>query len=880
MTPRAAPRWSGGVRREVLPNGLTLLVQPVPGSPAAAVVTRVRAGFFDEPDRWTGISHVLEHMFFKGTPTRGVGEIARETKAAGGYLNAATSYDYTTYYTVLPARSLAAGLDIQSDALRHAALDEGELAREIQVIIEEAKRKLDSPGAVAQETLHAELYDHHRIRRWRIGTPEGLAQLTRDDLVAYYRSRYVPSRVIVSIAGGIDPEEALVLARERYGDWAGEDGGVDQSPEEPPRRERRARTLRGDVRQAEMRIGWRSVPALHPDEIPLDLAATVLASGRASRLYRAAREPGLVTSIGAWSFAPTEVGVFSVAAELDAERLPATLRAIAAEVASLADAGPAPRELDRARTLLRARWARHFELAEGRASELAAAESLADPGLLDREYQRLLAVTPDEVRDAVRRHLDPRGVAGVVYVPDGVAAELTLEGLADAFDRPARATAPPGLAETPVPPPSRPASGRTTAAVLHVALPGADLLIRHRAGTPTVRLGLYRTRVEPETAEQAGLGVLAVRSAVRGAGGLDSGALAAAFERLGGSITTAAGAESIGYGTTVLSEHLAEAATLLDLVLRQPTFAPADVERERDLLAEDAARVEDDMFRYPIQLAYAAAFGDRGYGLPTLGWPASVRRLDADAVVRWHRALLGRGRTTVVAVGDLDPARAAEVLAGCVADHPAGERLEPGLVREDGAPAGSGTRVAERDKAQTALAMLFPGPTRLADDRHAAHVWSAVAGGLGGRLFEALRDRRSLAYTVAAVPWQRRAVGGLLTYIATSPGREDEARSAMLEDLARFREEGVTDVEVQRAVSYLVGQEEVGRQSAAALAAEILDAWVHGTGLEELVDPAAPYRAVTPEDVRRLATRYLLPEGRVEGIVRGAERAGSSSSPR
>src|SRR5918999_510534 len=145
--------WTEGVRREILPNGLTLLVQRDHSAPVVAVVTHVKAGFFDEPDHWVGISHVLEHMFFKGTPRRGVGAIARETKAAGGYLNAGTGYDHTSYFTVLPASGLKTALDIQSDALRNSRIDPGELAREPQVIIQEAKRKRDTPSAVAQETL-------------------------------------------------------------------------------------------------------------------------------------------------------------------------------------------------------------------------------------------------------------------------------------------------------------------------------------------------------------------------------------------------------------------------------------------------------------------------------------------------------------------------------------------------------------------------------------------------------------------------------------------------------------------------------------------------------------------------------------------------------
>ena len=157
------------VRRTVLPNGLTVLIRRDDSAPVVAIVTYVKAGYFDETDDVVGIAHVLEHMYFKGTPTRGVGEISKATKAAGGYLNAGTIYDHTSYYTVLPASGFLAGLDIQSDAYASSVVDAGELAKELEVIIQEAKRKADNPAAVAVETLYELLHDRHRIRRWRIG---------------------------------------------------------------------------------------------------------------------------------------------------------------------------------------------------------------------------------------------------------------------------------------------------------------------------------------------------------------------------------------------------------------------------------------------------------------------------------------------------------------------------------------------------------------------------------------------------------------------------------------------------------------------------------------------------------------------------------------
>jgi zinc protease len=175
----------------------------------------------------------------------------------------------------------------------------------------------------------------------------------------------------------------------------------------------------------------------------------------------------------------------------------------------------------------------------------------------------------------------------------------------------------------------------------------------------------------------------------------------------------------------------------------------------------------------------------------------------------------------------------------------------------------------DRAKAQSAFAMIFPGPGRRAPERYAAEVWAAVASGLGGRLFEALRDRRSLAYTVLASAWQKARAGALVSYIATSPEREDAAREQMLAELRRFAEEPVAPGELARAVSYLAGQAQIRRQSAGALAGEILDAWISGDGLADLADPAAAYRAVTAEAVRSLAAASLDPVRRAEGVVRG-----------
>ncbi len=862
MPPAQHLRWTADVRREVLPNGLTLLVQRDPHSPAVAVVSWIKAGFFDEPDELVGVSHVLEHMYFKGSAPAGPGgglgpgELARETKAAGGYLNAHTSYDHTAYYVVLPPAGLRRAVEVQSTALRGALIDPGELERELQVIIEEAKRKLDSPGAVAHETLHEVLFDHHRIRRWRIGTEEQLRGYGRDDIAGYYQSRYVPGRTIVAIVGNIDPEEALALGREHYGDWPGRETIIGGGPAEPQRSGMRVRTLRGDVTQAELVVGWRAPAALHPDETPLALAAATLSAGRGAWLYQSLREPGIVSAIGASHQAPQEVGVFSIGAELAAARVPEALAGISDAVDRLARHGPTSNDLSRVRALLRQRWARRMESVDGRAMTLASAEALGGLELLEREYSELGTTSADEVRSAAERWLAPADTAAVCYLPEAEGADLSTSSLKQTFrprsnGRPRAPSAAPEL----------------------IALDNADLLLWHKPGIPLVSLGMYVTRTSFDTPEDAGLATLAARSMTRGAAQLDAAQLAVAFERLGGVLSSSASADWAGVSVTTEAGAMADAAKLLAQVAAQPTLAGRDVETERCLMVEDQEQLTDDMFRYPFQLAYGEAFGDRTYGLPPLGTAESLAALGAEDVRRWHRSVYGGARPLLAAVGDVDAGAARDALGraseewGSFARHAAPDAGGRHAAADVTLSLG-GSRVVTRDRKQTALAIVFAGPGRRSPDRWAAEVWAAVAGGLGGRLFEALRDRRSLAYTVLAASMQRRHAGTLAAYIATSPEREDEAREQLLLELGVFARELVSEDEHERAVNYLAGQALVSRQSTSAMLGELVDAFLLGGSLDEIERPDAGYRRVSREDVLRVAGAFG-DGSRAEGVVRG-----------
>ena len=863
----APVHWTSAVIRRVLPNGLTVLVEPNRSAPVVAAVTHVKAGYFDEPDEWVGISHVLEHMYFKGTARRGPGALARETQLLGGYLNAGTIYDKTVYYTVLPAApgSLERAVDLQADALMCAQLDGDELARELEVIIQEAKRKLDNPSAVAGETLYESLFAQHRLRRWRIGTEDVLRTFRAEDLRAYYRTRYTPERTIVVIVGDLDVDAALELAERTYGAWQTDKPHRDPSPTESDPPPPSLRVMHGDIERPIAVVGWRTVDTLHPDTTALDVAGAVLGSGRGSWLSREVRTPGLASSARSFHYTTSEVGVFELAFEGEAARLDDAVARGLELLAGLRSEGPSASDMERVRSLMTAQWSRRLETMDGRATLWGECEALGGYALANRFYGDLLEVTADQVAQAAQTYLDPVRSAAVMY--GGAGFETRYD---DAPWAPTP-TAGAAIAAVHVPAPSERRTEQRgnppstmIGEVTHVALAGVDMLIRPKTGTGLVFLGAYVLGLRPtETVDTAGVSALLARTALRGAAGSNSEQLALAAEMLGGAIAPSVSADAVGWGITVRAPLLRRAAGLVHGVACDPALRAEDLEIERSLQASDARRQRDDMFGYPIRRTLALALPRSPYGLSTLGDPENVPNLSDDLVRQWAGQLPQR-RLTLIAVGDLRVEEMVESLRVFETWAPADRTPQP-LHDDEWHGAHD---VETRDKAQAAIAMAFPSAPYNSPDRLPLIVAGSYLSGLAGRLFEELREKRSLAYTVAAMPWLKRNVGAMLAYIATSPEREDEARDAMLAELVATGAGEIAEGDIERARAYAAGVLQLRLQSGHAVAGEIMDSWIHG-GLESLPRLADDLRAVTAEQVRDVAERVFQPDKRTEFVVRG-----------
>ncbi|MEP6618490.1 MAG: pitrilysin family protein [bacterium] len=861
------------VRRTVLPNGLTVLVRRDPSAPVVAIVTYVKAGYFDETDDVIGIAHVLEHMFFKGTPRRAVGEIARETKSVGGYLNAATIYDHTVYYTVLPSSGFETGLDVQFDAYANSIIDADELARELEVIIQEAKRKADNPGAVVTETLYELLHDRHRIRRWRIGREPGLRTLNRDAMLRFYRNFYHPGNTILTIVGDVDIDDAMREVTARYGALAAGSPVLSPGPTEEGVAGFRYREWTGDIGQSQVAMGWRTPPTIDPATPALDILAMVLGGGRASRLYRAVREQKLATSVSAYDYTPTTLGVFVVHAETPPEHAADAARAIWAQLRALRDEGVSEAEVVRAKRLYESGWVRRLEDMEGQANYLAEWEALGDWRRGEEYLARALAVTPEELQSLARTFLDPDQAGIVLYRPKGSSEVATsAEAMRALLDGAEKAEVTPPSLPTEPPPAlrTRLRIEREEAGVrVYRTEQGTPLLVRRKAGA-LMHAGVYAlggAREEP--ASEAGLTSMLVRTSLKGTTTRSAEQIAEEGELLGGSVSGGAGSESFGWSISVPMRYSAEAITLLADVVQSPTVPDEALETERSIALSDLVAVRDDMYRYPVRLATEAAWAGHPYGVPTSGDEVTLRRITAERIREWHRTRFLNAPSVLAIVGDADPDELAGMMASRFSELVGGD-LTP--MDAPTWPAGVVQRVEQREKTQTALALFFPGPSRTNPARFATAMIAGVASGLGGRFFDELRDKQSLGYTVHAFASERVLSGMFGAYIATGPEKEEIARRGLLREFEKLRESPVTAKELAQAQTYAIGTHAIRQQSGGAVLADMIDAYLFGE-LRELSEFDARVRGVTASEMQTVAREYFDENRRVEGIIRGIAKA-------
>ena len=866
MTSTLAPVAASGAAPLVtqLSNGLTVLIQEDERFPLASLRLFVRAGSAYETEAQAGISHLLEHMVFKGTAKRAPGKLALEVEGVGGYFNAATSFDYTVYMTDMPAERWALGLDVLKDMAFGATIDPEELAKEKPVVLAELERGEDSPDSRIFKSLQPLVWPGSTYGRPIIGYRNTVESITAVDIKNYIKKFYQPQSMLLVICGNVKAPEALAEAQKLFGDLKN-DRAID-----PPGLisvADLAKSLPADKSwpQIQVTLGkWNKVyvslafptPGFRsPDAAALETLGHLLGGDKASRLYRKFKyERQLVDDISASSVTLERTGMLFIQASLDAAKLDDFWAAIVEDLAGLKAEAFSNDEFMRARVNLEDSLYQAKETLSGLASKLGFFQFFENAYTAEEAYiYQVRNMDRRQIQEAIDNYLQPDRLSACMLAP--AAPELGDNGQKKAEElKKAVLTA--------WKPKARPADQAATA--LHAGTAetvdlgqGLKLVLLPDKTLPYTALNLiYQGGDALLGVNEDGLAELASRVLTKGAGKRTAPQIQDFLSERAAHCSASATRDLFTVSAKFPTRFSQDIFGLLMEILAQPTFAPEETSREKQSQIASIKAREDQPLGLAFRHIFPFLYATRPYSNFHLGMPEEVSAFTVDQV----RGYWDKQRTQpwIMAVcGDFDAVqvrRLAEDLA-------AAGKSKGGFAKREVQAEPTWTKEKSKDlklaqRNQSHLLVVFRTPGQMDEDTAGLNLLRALLAGQSGILFTELRDAKGLGYSVTAILWQSPVTGFLAFYIGTSPDKIDESLKGFKAVVDRLNTTPLPAADVDKGKNQLFGEyyrEHQSLGSRSQEAATLLAQDLPLSANKELLDKAAK---LTPTDLQKIVQKY------------------------
>ncbi len=835
------PPSSAQVR--TLGNGLGIIVQEDHSSPVASVQVWVETGSIHE-ERYSGagISHMLEHMLFKGTETRTCSEFAQRIQDTGGYINAYTSFDRTVYWIDIPSKGVGTALELLSDAVLNSTLPEAEFVKEQEVIRREYAMGYDDPDRMASIALFANAYREHPYRYPIIGHLDVFNTLRRDDVMAYYRARYVPNNMFFVVVGDVDAEQTYAQIEKLFAQSPRTALTPVFIPEEPLQLGRREVHREFPTELTRLHLAWHVPDASHPDVPVLDVLAMALGSGRSARLYRRLREEmGIVHSVDAWCYSPGQSGLWGIDAILDPDKREQAQAEILRLLAELRSGGITGAELEKARRQSLSHQLQAVTTMRGKASDLGSNWLIARNLDFSRDYLAAIQrVTVEDVGRVIDRWLVDRNLTVVSLNPEGSLKRAEAQAVA---------------------------VGGGEIQKFELAN-GLRLLVREDARLPLVSMSaVFKAGLLAETPADNGISRLFSKVLLKGTQRRTAEQLADEIEAAGGSISSEAGNNSLSVFVRIMEPDFGLGLDILSDVLCHSTLPEKAIAREKEVQLAGIKAEEEEVTSVARNLMRAQLFSDHPYGLRDLGTPESVAALNQGDLQAFRDRYLVGHNGVIAIFGNVKAAEVRRQVEQASAAMPAGE---PAFQRlpEPLAPAQE-IRVEEfKNKAQAVLMVAYLGSDLFDPDRAVLELIDEASSDLGSRFFVRIREEMGLAYFVGSSNRCGLVRGPFVFYLGTDPVKLAAVQAELLSEIGELAAHGLSAVELTRAREKLVGQQDIRNQSNDAFAyATALDE-LYGLGFNHYQELRKQVEAVTVEDVKRVANKYFLSQPPVIAVVR------------
>ena len=831
-----------------LKNGMSVLIKEDDRFPLVNVRLFVHAGSaYEDPDQ-AGISHLLEHMVFKGTKTRGPGETAREIESVGGDMNAATSFDYTVYYVEVPENEWKLGMDIVTDMTFNAKIDPEELKSEREVVLSELERGEDNPGSRIFKTLQSIVWKDTSYQWPIIGYRDTVKGLSSEDIHAYIDRLYQPQSMLLTVVGKIDPE-AVVKEAERL---CGSRKSI--APVVPPTSfdmpatgKTTVKVVPGKWNKAYIGAAF-PIPGLDSAKIAgLETMCELLGGGETSRLYRKFKyEKRMVDSISVSSLTLERGGMLYVFATLDADKVDEFWKELMIELSSVDFKDFTDREMDRVVINLEDSMFLTKETLSGLASKLGYFQFFEDGQQAEDNYlYDLRNITREQLQQLYNEYFVPERLTACMLMPEGfnTDAKVFEKTVSENWPAKSKATA------------QADASGPGEAATIELKN-GSKIVFIPDTTLPYTALSMYWVGGDADlTPEEQGLAAMVSQSLTRGTESMNATELEDFISDRAASLGATAGREVFAINAKFPSRFTADMLPLISEVISKPRFASEELDRAKQDQISAIKRKEDRPLSLAFRNIFPFLYKDGSYSYFHMGMPEVVDKFSRENVISyWQKQ---SSRPFVISIcGDYDRdalAAFAEELDGKLVT--AGET---NTVPASNWGAEKDLTMTLPDRNQAHLMVIFPVPGMEDEKTTAAlSLLRASLAGQSGLLFRDLRDKQGLGYTVTAFLWQAPKTGFMAFYIGTKPEQLEQAMAGFDSTVKMLKEKDLPEAEITRARNILRGEYYQDHQSLLSRSREAASLIVKGFEPDldqKIIEQASKIDAA---QLRELINKYI-----------------------
>ncbi|MBR5888958.1 MAG: insulinase family protein [Akkermansia sp.] len=815
----------------VCSNGFTAVVAPQKAFPLVSMQVWIQTGSMHEGEHLgAGLSHLLEHMVFKGTSEFSARQLNERVPELGGMWNAYTSTDRTVFYIDGPAAHWREFLHLLAQLTLHPAFPREEWERERDVIRREMGMYNDDPQDTAYHTLIRTLYKVAPRRQPVIGTRDAFDALSYEDMVNYHHARYVPGNMFLCVAGDVEASELFAAVNEEFGAAA----ATPPKPVVPVAEPRQwgPRTHRCEFAQptSTLMLAWRIPNSNHADSAAISLLGSILGDGRSAWLYKRFHDDLALAHDVSIMPVPDRTGEGALVLEFDVDRDKRnTLRNAVLEFMATLPQADFDEARCRSRRMMLTGRLRGLSTVQGVANVLGMSWHLSrNPNSMEEWDAALSQVTNEDIARVAATYFTPDRLVEVSVDPTGSNA-------AEEADT---------------------ASADNNAPETHTLPNGLRIVTRVDKRVPMVYAEIvFGAGSQTETAANAGINSLLAECLLKGTTTRSAAQLANEVENLGGAISSAAGNNTFNLTIRGLAEDMPTLLELLADAALHPTLPAEVVETEKNAMVADIMDAEEDPAALAFRRLRRLCFGNVSYGNHRDGTVESVQSLTRDALVAQHARLVCAQNAVLAVAGDIDPAAvvsaAEKLFAGLPAGLPAERTATPTQMPADA--------VETLDKEQAVIALAVPASNALSDTAPAQLLFEEWCRDMAGPLFDEIREKRGLAYYAAAASLLGVDAGCLYFYLGTAPEQAAEARAVLEQTLNRLAQEGMPADALERARSTALTARVLALQSCGKRCSGMAVNTLLGLGAD--YDDRVPdmLRAVTAESMNHFLATVLSP---------------------